>query len=405
MAPSKKHPAYYSAAIGLTVTCAFFLLLEIVARVTNLPQRISAKSASPSYVEMPAWMLRDANTRERAARMSVNAAVIDWLSIFEEGEGFRVRLVPNMSKHIFNTFGLTKADRETPYLVESNSLGFRGPEIRFPKPPNTFRIAIFGDSSSFGWGVNYEDSYAGVLQNELSKLAPSRAIEIANFSIPGDSSEYGRLIFERYAPQLGADFFIFGFGANDAKRVSVPHQPQVNAFRETSKRLALRRSLERSALFKTLSRALDSVISGNGPNHSMQKSAPVAAVPKSRFRENIAAFINESSRMGSSTKALVLSLCTPGDYAKAAQKTARRNNALYLNGQAELIKALPQIQSGKIYPELAQDIRNQIRSEDLKRTDLLYITSDGCHPNRLGHRLIGAELAQLIFKEVPNFQN
>lgn len=58
--------------------------------------------------------------------------------------------------------------------VRTNALGFRGPPAAPPGPPapGTIRILGLGDSFMFGWGVEYEDCFASVLQEMLVAALP-----------------------------------------------------------------------------------------------------------------------------------------------------------------------------------------------------------------------------------------
>lgn len=66
-----------------------------------------------------------------------------------------------------------------------NAQGFRTPSgmDRGPKPENTYRILLMGPSFAFGWGVDYEDSYAFHLEQALA-LATGRRVEVLNAGVP-----------------------------------------------------------------------------------------------------------------------------------------------------------------------------------------------------------------------------
>ena len=71
-----------------------------------------------------------------------------------------------------------------------NQAGFRVPrsevEYTLAKPSNIYRIMLLGDSFAFGWGVNYELSFAGVLQQLLQEgsFAGDKKIEIVDAGVP-----------------------------------------------------------------------------------------------------------------------------------------------------------------------------------------------------------------------------
>ena len=75
--------------------------------------------------------------------------------------------------------------------VEINSAGFRDKERALTKPPQTWRIAILGDSIAFGWGVKQDERFGDVLENlvnsQLSGTTSTR-VECLNFAVPGYNS-------------------------------------------------------------------------------------------------------------------------------------------------------------------------------------------------------------------------
>lgn len=103
--------------------------------------------------------------------------------------------------------------------LQTNSLGMRGPEI-LDSP--AYRIALLGDSFAFGWGVEYQESFAYLLGEMLSKEF-GQAIEVLNYGVPGYSTFQEVSRFEELGiwPDLvllyfvdndfGAPFFIRDF--------------------------------------------------------------------------------------------------------------------------------------------------------------------------------------------------
>ena len=369
----------------LTVAMPFIclLLIELICRVTHLAQHLAPQEQRLA-LEMPTWMFREQNTARRATRTVADEKTRAWLNLFTEGDGYRVHLIPNTKTTVTNTFSQIPQDKERPFTLVANSIGFRGQDATPQKAPQTFRIVIFGDSSSFGWGVDQNEDFAGLLPTLLSNTG--KQVEVINFAIPGDSSEYGRLIAERFAKAYAPDLVIIGFGANDAKNVAVSHTVQVERFRQSQAVLQLSSLLSNSALVQTI-KALIARVKGTS---DQLPDKLVHAVTRARYQENLLQMAQLTH-----APALLLNLCTPGDYARSARVLARQHKFEYFNAQRYLTKLLPQIVKGKFHPEIIAQMK-ALYPDALARNNLFYITSDGCHPNKLGHRLVAERLSQQI---------
>jgi len=66
----------------------------------------------------------------------------------------------------------------------TNSAGFRSPEIDHDKPPDVFRIAVLGASSSMGSGVSDDEVYSARLQQRFEDGAHGR-VEVMNLAVSG----------------------------------------------------------------------------------------------------------------------------------------------------------------------------------------------------------------------------
>jgi hypothetical protein len=74
-------------------------------------------------------------------------------------------------------------------MVRTNSFGMRGPEITEAKPDNTLRLAVLGDSYTFGWGVEESSAFPRVLEQELNaRKASQKNVQVLNFGVPGYST-------------------------------------------------------------------------------------------------------------------------------------------------------------------------------------------------------------------------
>jgi hypothetical protein len=100
--------------------------------------------------------------------------------------------------------------------VFTNSEGFRTSSAREEysrsDDPDRFRIMLLGPSFAFGWGVNFEDTFAHLLETRLQDagFADGRRIEVINRGIPALPAslnlEWYRNLGQQYAPDLVIQF-------------------------------------------------------------------------------------------------------------------------------------------------------------------------------------------------------
>jgi len=76
-----------------------------------------------------------------------------------------------------------------------NAFGMRGPLPAIDNPPDTFRIAVRGDSVGFGFGLARENSFPVMLEQHL-KQQTGKKIEILNFSVIGYGLEANLEIYQ-----------------------------------------------------------------------------------------------------------------------------------------------------------------------------------------------------------------
>lgn len=89
--------------------------------------------------------------------------------------------------------------------VRTNSAGFRDEHFVQEKQANTYRIIVLGDSFTFGWGMQRNDTYVEQLEDRLDTQLPVN-VQVLNFGVPGyDTREAVQILrFEgvAYAPDM-----------------------------------------------------------------------------------------------------------------------------------------------------------------------------------------------------------
>jgi lysophospholipase L1-like esterase len=154
-----------------------------------------------------------------AALLGVVAEIAAWrwsgrlplrdLVQLEPGDGRCVALKPGA--HIEYTGFL----RRIPAVGHDvNALGFRGRPVVVDRSPSTLRIAVIGDSFTFGLGVATEDTIAVALESALgAKL--ERRVEVLNFGVPGLNVEEVVEQYEHFASRWSPDVILYLVVDND----------------------------------------------------------------------------------------------------------------------------------------------------------------------------------------------
>ena len=117
--------------------------------------------------------------------------------------------------------GWVRTDEFTSF-VRFNGRGLRGPDVAIPKPPDTFRVLVLGDSVVEGAQVSEDATIAARLRDELAPLASGRPIETVNAGVAGFGTGQELLYLQREGLAYQPDLIVLVFTiANDAADNSI----------------------------------------------------------------------------------------------------------------------------------------------------------------------------------------
>lgn len=106
-----------------------------------------------------------------------------------------------------------------PPQIKINSLGMRDSETTIKKPKNTVRIALLGDSFTFGMITDQEKIFPYLLEQKLNKELKSkkRKYEVLNFGVIGYTTDQQYLQLREKVLQFSPDIVaVMFFAGNDA---------------------------------------------------------------------------------------------------------------------------------------------------------------------------------------------
>ncbi|HJO05417.1 MAG TPA: GDSL-type esterase/lipase family protein [Acidobacteriota bacterium] len=233
-----------------------------------------------------------------------------------------------------------------------------------------------------------------MLEAKLNDQLPGR-YEIINLGISGQNTRHGLGTLRHYALPLEPDLLVISYGANDPRLVPVPTDELLapddtwaGTLRFTMLKLRTYRLLRR--LFFTFRNPL-------AVDREEIAAAParVPAVSVDEYRENLIEMIQTARQAGA--RPLLLSVCTRNKvYVANINNVPKWTNTPIVNARELFIDSLDALADGDLHPEKVRHYRSMYGRRALRTQRLWYVTSDGCHPNWVGHTLIADEMFPLV---------
>lgn len=161
---------------------------------------------------------------------------ITW--ILEWGAGRRLYASHRNAGLIWGPYSVVEhATEEFSYQARINNLGFRDRDFAVRRS-GAKRVLAIGDSFTYGWGVDAEDSWPKVMERELRR--GGLEIEVANLGAPGAGPREYAALAERAIPLLRPDLIVvavlqaddlFQAAESPAERQAPASQRVLRAFR------------------------------------------------------------------------------------------------------------------------------------------------------------------------------
>ena len=288
-------------------------------------------------------------------------------------------LKPNLQLTVSNYSSAVFIDKLSPWTIISDSNGNRISLINSKDAYLTEEsrtLHVLGDSSSFGWGVNFEDSYPQKLKAKLKKSTEFSKLAIKNYSTPGFTSYQGRLLLDDKVKVKKDDIILVSFGANDS-------YPAIKSDRihfqiRNSLLGKINWSLNRLKIYKWLQTILHYL---SGPIVSKIKNK---RVPLEEYQENLEVIFKSILRKGG--RPIFVNICNNGEYGTAAEKTAKALHIPFYNFPEIFKPYLSKIHD--LYPEKFVGYFEAYGKLIEKEDQLVFLFPDLCHPNSIGHELM-----------------
>ena len=366
--------------------------LEGCARLVDLRPETNSENEIPAWVE-EAHLQHDSSWLIPIAR---GGGLSRYFDLFEWDRYRFYRLRKNAKLEMIDFTAPAEVRDRTKWHVETNSHGFRDREFAAPGPGSTFRIAAVGDSSTFGWGVDEPLSFVAVAESMLAAKYPEIDIEVLNFGTPGHSSFQGLQLLQEVLQDETLDAVWFSFGANDRLPTGVSEAEQYA--RRASWIGAIQAVLQNSQAYQTGVAWRDH---WRGPRSAEDIPIPE---PGATVTENVTLIeytgnLRQAAQLAQAHDRpfALISSCLDREGIRAMRRVAREQQVPFVNGLQTMMSRIPELQSGDLASEEVARVVEGYGAKSLQRWGSRgwVLMPDRCHPNVVGHRLIGEAIAEV----------
>ena len=266
----------------------------------------------------------------------------------------------------------------------SNRDRMRNPDLPVERGSNEFRVLSLGDSSTFGWGVLYQEAYPTVLAELLREALPELEIHVLNAACSGYSTHQGLEMLKRRGLKYRPDVVTIWFGWND----SVTWDGMTDA--EHARLFAREHLLDFSATYRVLSYALrrrthDSVGEERHETRARLPRMPVAEY-QARLREMVELARANQIAPGRGARVVLIQGCF-----RSQIRSARKSEGRFEPDQHQ--KAMAEVAEQLDVPMLS--LCDELYQAGMRTKDFL----DNGHRNPAGLRVVADALFALLVEQ------
>ena len=376
MTPNPKENKLKQFLFSTVLIFIFFGSFESVLRFSGFQPTLSYKN-----FDIPAWMeeLDPLMLAKYQNFIAQNNFVNEDVYAYKPDLRYGYLLKPNLQLTVSNYSSAVFIDKLSSWTIISDSNGNR---ISLENSKDSYlaiegkTLHVLGDSSSFGWGVDFEDSYPQKLKEKLKQSNEFSKIFVKNYSTPGFTSYQGRLLLDDKVKLKKDDVVLVSFGAND----SYPAIKSDRIYFQIRYSLPgkINWSLNQLKIYEWLQTIFNYLPK---PTVSETKNRRVSL---DDYRENLEVIFR--SIMNKEAKPIFVNICNEGEYGNAAKKIAKALHVPFYSFPEIFKPYLPKIHD--LYPEkfiyYFEAYGKLIEKEDR----LVFLFPDLCHPNSIGHELM-----------------
>ncbi len=276
-------------------------------------------------------------------------------------------------------------------------------------PADAPTIVCMGNSCTFGWGVEANETYASHLEEIMRSRSGRRDIRVVNAGTPGYTTFQGLRFLEERLPVAGdargargagyahgahelhgagrIDYAVFSYGFNDSRKAT-----RSDASLAESQRTLLHRTTKLLERLHTY-RFLRNVLPENAVPRNRERATP--RVSPEEYGANLRALI--TAARARDIVPVVLTLVMPREYNDAARAAAASEGALLVDPVPMLVSLQSNVAEEAV-PAPFRTYHERARGNDPR----MLFFADPVHLNSFGNWIVATRLAEALGSVDPS---
>ncbi len=297
------------------------------------------------------------------------------------------------------------------WTIQTNREGFRGVSVPPGGAPAAPLVLCLGDSCTFGFRVDQEQTYPNQLQAYLRSQGLPGAV-VLNCGVPGYSSFQGARLARQLLSQVRPDFVVIAFGANDLEQALRSDQQRGELTGQVPGMISGLRSR------LAVARLYDRLFRSQRVAPEVNSQAMFRRVNQQEYESNLSSMITAAQEVGAEVMVQDLVFVAPV-YAAQISRLVQQKQVAYLDGRQLLAEGLKEIMSGTRFQEqraaidrfwdvelakynfvyYSERYYQQLLNIPQWQGYLRYLLVEPVHPSPLGHQLISEQVGQWILSK------
>lgn len=108
--------------------------------------------------------------------------------------------------------------------VQTNVDGFRDRDFAIPKPADIYRVLVLGDSFTWGWGLDVDETIPKLIEKDLTVQSAASHVEVINASDPGANTVEQLMLLKDKGLKYEPDMILVIYNLND-----IEYKPELAA--------------------------------------------------------------------------------------------------------------------------------------------------------------------------------